>query len=305
MSKSDDDQRAAHIFRVLTAPCPPAVTFLAERLAEKYPGAAVLLYGSGNSVLSDASPSGVLFDFYVIAPSYREAYASRFLTFLNWVMPPNVFYMEASSPHGRLRAKYAVLSAPHFERLVSRKTFHSYFWARFAQPSRIVAGPDEMRPRLERCIAAAIDTFVARSAPLAGPDASPADIWNRGLSRSYKAELRAEAPDRVERLLESYGDWPDRVTVAPDGRSSQMRASLAWRLRTVQGGALSVLRLLKGTLTFDGGVDYIAWKISRHSGVKIDVRDWERRFPFFGAPFLALRYYRLRRKQDATASAGK
>jgi hypothetical protein len=38
---------------------------------------------------------------------------------------------------------------------------------------------------------------------------------------------------------------------------------LDWMVRSWQGKLLSVLRLLKGLLTFRGGVDYILWKIER------------------------------------------
>ena len=43
---------------------------------------------------------------------------------------------------------------------------------------------------------------------------------------------------------------------------------MAWRFRRLVGKVLSILRLAKGVFTFDGGVDYILWKIERHSGVK-------------------------------------
>ncbi len=279
---------------MLSEPCPPAVAFLADELVRKYPDSAILLYGSGNSVLSEADPADILYDFYVIAPSYGDAYTSRFLAMLNWLIPPNVFYLETPSPHGRLRAKYAVLSIRHFEKLVSKKTFHSYFWARFAQPSRIVRASETMRARIVMCITTAIDVFVARTAPLVSGDSTASQIWNAGLSKSYKAELRAEGPDRVMQLLASYGEWPERVTRYSGVPSSKSGAQLAWRLRALQGGALSILRLLKGTLTFKGGIDYIVWKISRHSGVTVEVHNWERRHPLLGAPIVALRYYRLR-----------
>ena len=126
---------------------------------------------------------------------------SAFLSFLNATLPPNVFYIEQESEQGLLRAKYAVLSIDHFEKLVSKRTFHSYFWARFAQPSRIVAGPDVLRARIERCVETAVDTFVSRSVSIAEENPSIEAIWKAGLSKSYKAELRAEAPERVEKLL--------------------------------------------------------------------------------------------------------
>ncbi|HBS35010.1 MAG TPA: hypothetical protein DEA50_08020, partial [Parvularcula sp.] len=71
-------------------------------------------------------------------------------------------------------------------------------------------------------------------------------------------------------------------------------AAFSWRLRAVLGALLSVVRLLKATMTFRGGIDYIAWKVKRHAGVDVGVRPWERRHPFLAAPVVALRYYRLR-----------
>ncbi len=303
MPNTSDHERSVFINQMLARPCSEAVSLLAGWLQNKFPDCAILLYGSGNSVLSKADPSEILFDFYVIVPSYSKAYGSRLLALLNYAIPPNVFYLEKKFGDKKLRAKYAVLSLTHFEKLVSRKTFHSYFWARFAQPSVIVAAPDDIRERLAQSVKTAIDTFVSRAAPLAGAEASIGEIWRHGLSRSYRAELRAEQPGRVDDLLASYGDWPDRVTTLEASSKTHpggmWQTRLAWRLRALQGAFLSVIRLLKGTVTFQGGVDYIAWKISRHAGFTLPVKNWERRFPILGAPFLGARYYRLKRELAA------
>jgi hypothetical protein len=53
-----------------------------------------------------------------------------------------------------------------------------------------------------------------------------------------------------------------------------------------------MLRLLKGMLTFEGGVDYILWKIRRHSGVAVDAPPRLRRHPILAAGVLAWRIYR-------------
>lgn len=298
MIDDGEDRRVAALSHALSRPVPAAAEALGARIAERHPGSAIVLYGSGGSILSDSDPTNLLYDFYVIAPSYRAAYASPFLRFLNWLIPPNVFYFETPAGGVVLRAKYAVLSIGHFERLVGKGTFHSYFWARFAQPCRIVSASAELRRRIEASIVKAIDTFVARTAPLAGDGASVREIWRAGLDRSYKAELRAEQPERVAALLESYGDWPQEVTRIPTGALGKRKAlsAFAWRMRAMQGGAFSVARLLKGMITFKGGVDYIAWKVSRHAGFTLPVKDWERRWPLLGAPFLARRYYRMRKK---------
>jgi len=296
----DEKKRSDFVAGRLAEECPVVAIELGEAIADRFPGSAILLYGSGISILKNADANDVLYDFYVIAPSYGKAYSSRFLAFLNVIIPPNVFYIETPSqvnPDVKLRAKYAVLSIDHFEKLVSKKTFHSYFWARFAQPCKLVRSPDILRPRILGAVLSAIDVFTAHAgACLSDPNASVHDIWHAGLSRSYKAELRAEAPERVQKLLENYEKWPSEITrpFVPSGNARL--AHFFWRVRSIQGALLSVMRLLKGILTFENGVDYIAWKISRHAGFDLPVKDWERRWSLVGAPFLARRYYRMKKE---------
>jgi len=268
-----------------------------------------MLYGSGISVNEDARADEIVYDFYVITPNYKYAFKSRMLAFFNWMIPPNVFYIEEKTESGKIRAKYAVLSIDHFDKLVSKRTFHSYFWARFAQPSRLVLANDNMTNKITVIVEKAIDNFVLQSRGLVkkgnklNEDKLSEDsdiliqaIWKAGLSKSYKAELRAETPDRVDKLLNHYGLWPLNVTLLEDyeKHSTHFFSQFAWRLRAIQGGVLSVLRLIKGAMTFEGGIDYIAWKISRHAGFELPVKAWERNWPILGIPILTLRYYKLK-----------
>jgi hypothetical protein len=57
---------------------------------------------------------------------------------------------------------------------------------------------------------------------------------------------------------------------------------------------VSVLRLVKGLFTFQGGPDYILWKIQRHSGVAVELSPRARRFPLLAAWGIAWRLYRRR-----------
>jgi hypothetical protein len=66
-----------------------------------------------------------------------------------------------------------------------------------------------------------------------------------------------------------------------------------WRRRQRLGKPLNLIRLLKAAFTFDGAMDYVAWKVERHSGVHIEVAPWQRRFPLLAAPGL---YWRLKRR---------
>lgn len=68
---------------------------------------------------------------------------------------------------------------------------------------------------------------------------------------------------------------------------------MRWAMRRVLGKLLSVLRLAKGLFTFDGGVDYILWKIERHTGARIALTPWQRRHPLLASPVFLWRLYRL------------
>ncbi len=83
--------------------------------------------------------------------------------------------------------------------------------------------------------------------------------------------------------------WLPRAPRHRDRRWAQLR----WAGRRVLGKTLSVLRLIKSAFTFDGGVDYILWKIERHSGVRLPVSPWQRRHPLLASPVFLWRLYRL------------
>lgn len=295
----------AYIDSVLSAPAPVAGVRIAAALAKKYPGSAIFLYGSGISVSACESPTDILFDYYVIAPDYRAAIANPIERLAARLLPPNVYYFELDTPEGPLRSKYALLSVAAFERLVSAKTFHSYFWARFAQPCRLVICPDALRVRMIAAVRRAIETFLTRAQALADDHGDWREVWLTGLNASYRAELRAETADRAARLLVNYGAWPEKVAgfALDPSVKKNAAAAIAWRLRALAGAFLSVARLLKATTTFRGGIDYIAWKVKRHAGVDVGVKQWERRHPFIAAPIVALRYYRLRKRARNTSGA--
>jgi hypothetical protein len=52
-----------------------------------------------------------------------------------------------------------------------------------------------------------------------------------------------------------------------------------WRLRRWQGKVLSVLRLTKAAFTFNNSISYAAWKIERHTGVRVEVTPMLQRHP--------------------------
>jgi hypothetical protein len=65
-------------------------------------------------------------------------------------------------------------------------------------------------------------------------------------------------------------------------------------LRRQLGKPLNLLRLIKAAFTFDGAIDYVVWKVERHSGVRLEIQPWQRRHPLLAAPRL---YYQLRKRR--------
>ena len=295
------------------AAAPPVAALVAEVLVRH--GAAVqsvVFYGSCLRAGDDADG---LFDLYVLVDSYRAANRDRLRAVLNRLLPPNVFYLEVDTPDRRVRAKYALLSLADLDRGTSPRSFHSSLWARFAQPVALVWARDEgVAARVHTACARAVCTFITRVAPMLPARWTVADLWQQGLGLTYRAEFRPEQPDRQRQLFAASAAWCTEVTalalpglalpvscsgtagepvyrcdLAPAARRG---ARLAWAARIVLGKILSVLRLAKATLTFAGGVDYVLWKVERHSGVRVEVSPFLRRHPLLALCRLSLHLYR-------------
>ncbi len=257
---------------------------------------AVLLYGS--CLRSGNLDEGIV-DLYVIVDDYKKAYSKRHLSVLNAWLAPNVFYLEVAHGDKILRAKYAVISTTHFAH-AAQYWFHSYIWARFAQPARLLYARDEpTRQRIYHAIAHALVTFLKSGIQaLKAESVNVEEIWTRCLMFTYAAELRAEQETRARDLAQLNLDDFVRLTTAAEPALIELLASQAdgtylcltndktrkkalwhWRLRRWQGRVLSILRLSKATITFRDCLDYAAWKIERHTGIQVEITPMLRRHP--------------------------
>lgn len=261
---------------------------------------AVLLYGSYLRGARDT-----LLDFYVVVDDYRGALGSWFSAVFARVLPPNVYYLTVGEGSDRLRAKYAVVTMRQLRREAAGG-LHPYFWARFAQPARIVyarnaADGAELLQVVEQCVR----TFVRRVAPTLNGDFSSREFWARGFALTYRAELRSESTGRSDAIVEHDPEYYDEVLAAvADGEHLERvrdeyravrptrAASIEWAGVIALGKILSAGRLIKGALTFEDALDYILWKIERHSGVRVEATERQRRYPLIFAWPLVWRLYR-------------
>jgi len=261
----------------LSQPVDPRVSSMAQAIAAKYGPAsrAVLFYGS---CLRQKQLEGLMLDFYLIVSDYRAAYGKSWLVAANQLIPPNVFYFE----YEKLAAKYAVLSEADFNRLNGPETRSVSVWARFSQPSRLVWASDQAAvDRATDAVARAAPTLIAAAGIRGGEP--PLDLWRRAFALTYSAELRAERKSRASSVVDLEPERYERFSHSAIEIARTLRPPGSWAGRRLEGKALSVLRLAKASFTFAGGADYIAWKINRHAGTKIELRPWQRRHPLLAA----------------------
>jgi len=286
---------AAQSNQAVSADFAPLVDALVARFSVSLD--AVILYGS--CLHSAVSLEEGIVDLYVIVDSYRKAYPQRYLAVLNAWLAPNVFYLEVQHQEKTLRAKYAVISTADFEQ-GAQFWFHSYIWARFAQPARLLYACDEpARQRIYAALAHSVVTFLKSGIQALETDTLDVEeIWTRCLMFTYAAELRAERETRARHLAQINLNDFSRLTEAAQPAltgilekqengcyrclthpAMHRQALWRWRLRRWQGRALSILRLSKATLTFNNSVEYAVWKIERHTGVRVEITPMLRRHP--------------------------
>ena len=273
----------------------------------------VLFYGS---CLRHGDALEGIVDLYVIVSDYTRAYPDRRSRILARMLPPTVGYLETESgdkdnPAQKVRAKYAVISLRDFRKGTSGRWFHPYLWGRFSQPCLLAfADKQQSSDIIADCLAGAARTLVSRTLPLLPARAEPLSIWSRALDLSYGTELRPESNSRARELVDAdpefYRELLSRIEPglqwlrqSPDGvyttHVSAMRrftAGAAWRTRRVTGKLMSTARWFKALATFEGGLDYAAWKLERHSGVKVHVSDKMRRRPWLYVWGELIRLYR-------------
>lgn len=290
----------------LALPLPAAITDVAAMLAARSHGAAtaVLFYGSN---LRSGALDGVL-DYYVLVDSLRGWYGpGRWLpAAANRLLPPSILYLEPRWQDQTLRAKVAVLRADQFRRAMRRNGLDTTMWARYSQPAALAWHRDAASR--DDAIDAVTDAVISAAgwAGRLGPAVGVAnDYWQSLFKRTYGAELRVEKASRTDSLMAYGGERYDRLlplawaadsltfSAETGGRLRPAVSALArqlaaagWSLRHALGKPLNFVRLMKSAYTFDGGVDYLIWKIERHSGVRMALTPWQRRHPILASPYV-------------------
>lgn len=284
----------------------PRVSAVCADIASRHKDRVLAFIYYGSSLRDMDNPEKML-DFYVIVDSYRRTHKNPVRAFLNYLIPPAVYYHEMDHEDGVMTTcKYSILSLKAFERKCGPRALLSVIWGRFSQPC-IVLFPKTKRvkTRIQNARATAVRHMATQTSPLVGSPTNPIDFWARGFKESYRTELRPEASDaRSREIVDRYADRYTALMAAlygpPDDNGMFNIASVGasfwcqtkWFFRRVLGKPLGGIRVLNSAMTFDGGIDYVLRKLHNHSGVTIDLTPGQRRHPILWSPVLAWKLYR-------------
>lgn len=295
------DSLEKRIARSLEREVRSEVAAYSRLLAEEAGADAVLFYGSN---LRTGTLEGVL-DFYILLPGPQQERI--------W---PKVSYRELEHGGKVLRAKIATMSLDKFAEAARGDSRDTTIWTRFVQPSALIWSRNEdARAKVATAIAQAART-AARFAAALGPQSDvPEGYWRALFRATYRAEFRVEKAGREDSILSVNSDhfegllplaWEaDGIAFTREGAllrpelDSGRRASIlkAWTGHTRLGKPLNILRLAKATTTFEGAAHYGAWKLERHTGIKLEVTPFREKHPLLAMPGAAWELWRARRRQ--------
>ncbi len=285
-----DVARAAEILRRVCGNDLVAILFFGSRLVNTSPGK------------HSAADLFVIVDDY--APSYRALHraghlrrSQHLLAFTNRLLPPNVLrlFAEEDAPG----CKCFFISRSDLARELGPRSRDHFCKGRLTQTVRIIAVRDESTRHLLEDLLEGARRDSLRWVPAYLPlRFRAADYCARMLEISYRSEIRPESRDRVLEVLEAQGDELVReyerilqehgpsVGLRPESEGSffhHAASAVGFRRRDAYFGwsrLRATLRWLKYVITFENWLDYIAQKLHRRSGVRLELTEAQRRYPF-------------------------
>ncbi len=285
---------------------PPAMLALGHAAREIHGTNAIAVLGYG-SCLRDGQTDDKIADIYVLLQNCKDMPDAWPLRIANAILPPNVYYLEISHEGKTLRAKYATITLTQFEKYMRRN--NPYLWARFSQPSAVFyVNSSAAKTSIIKAIETAIRTMIANTAPLMPEKFTALDLWGEAMGQTYQSEWRAEGKSRAGEIAAANATYYQKITplalnsapdkngffhIPPPSKAAKAACRRRWQIRRITGRLYATARLIKAAFTFSGGIDYLLWKIARHSGVKITPTRFQRRHPILGAPSLAWKLYRM------------
>jgi hypothetical protein len=293
---------------------------------------AVLFFGSRRTGAAGANAFSA-YDLFVLVGEYRPFYEAlrrsglsgkspRLLSLVSRWLPPTQISLHFAGPG--LHAKASVMRLGTFRRETSRRRRDHFSIGRLFQPARLLlareaAGEDAGAEVLDGLVSARRETWRWVRPWL--PEAFDADAYGRRtLEVSMGWEVRPEPPGRAAALWSAQRDaqlpaWEALLVELQQAGELQVEdgpgAAASYSL-TRRPGALeafgtrlyfsvsivrSTLRWAKHVVSFDGWLEYIVRKASRHTGETIELRPHERRWPLVFLWGRVFRYLRAKNRR--------
>ncbi|MGH7729766.1 MAG: hypothetical protein ACRENJ_00780 [Candidatus Eiseniibacteriota bacterium] len=324
---SDDAALRAALALGLDLPVGADARRLANFLAQAFGPATVALLHYGSHAQSDQAGPDSAWDFFVIVEGYLPAYRAlahalprgfpaRRGALLNRLLPPNVISVAEPAADGGRVAKCCVLSARDLARACSPRPADHFVRARLFQQVHLAWARDAFaRDRVTNAIVAAREGTFAWGRPFLPARFDTRSYGRRLLEISYAAEIRPEAAQHVDVLLDAQGGTlmpmfgtllahlaahgaltqvgDDYHDVRPPGAPARALARAWFRWSK----ARATLRWLKYVALYDDWLDYVVRKIERRSGVRFELSDRERRWPLLFLWPKAVRFIVRRRPE--------
>lgn len=292
----------------LNTPTSPEARKLVEELASALGPSAVAVIHYGSKARGVDARADSAYDFFAIVDDYKSAYEAlskampigrspRTARSLARILTPNVHAIPPV-PDGRRRNKCGILTLAALKR-ASRLDARDHFvagrlfqhvqlsWAREAESERLVR---------ECLIEIRARTFAWGCCFL--PATFDAESYCRSLlETSFGAEIRAESDERAGDLFEAQRSVLIPVYeavlegLARDGLIDGSRSSYRlhsppapqvrrrWERYFRRSKNRATVRWGKAILLYDGWLDYLVQKITRHNDVQVELTERERRWP--------------------------
>ena len=313
--------------RRLSGPEPGSTILRAAQALADLGGQAVhgvIFFGSRRSgVPTDAFSAH---DFFVVVDRYRPFYdrlrvaravrrSPSLLSALNACMPPNQLSLRVDLDRQPLRAKCAVIRLADLRRATGPGRRDHFCVGRLVQPVTIAHAADESaHEAVLDALHSAHEQTLAWVRPFL-PARFDAEEYARALLRvSMSWEVRPEPAGRADALFEAQRQYHrevfgillaelaqrgELVAATEGGYSLARRVGALERLRLGlyfrRSLARATLRWFKYMVTYEGWVDYILHKASRHTGYEAELTERERRWPWL---FLWPRLFRFFKHRD-------
>ena len=268
-------------------------SFLKKKYSQNLMG--ILFYGSA---LRSNNDKNLILDFYVILEKLYPTIKSPIFRFFTYLLPPNVYFYEINFKGKKIRAKVAILTMSDFIQGTSINCFSPSIWARFSQQTRLTFyNCEKTKILITNALSEAVKTFLTNTIKTIHYKPNIDELWLKGLHLTYGSELRPENNLKIKEIIENDKERYIHIGNLALNELGHIKINhlinkkenFKWLLRKYWTRLLNVLRLIKASFTFEGGIEYLTWKLKRHKGISIELSEKQKKYPIITVISLAIK----------------